>query len=60
MIGYLATGPSCGATALFRLYLARSGDHFYTHSAAERDSAIRSGYVYEGIVGYVWLDPAGR
>ncbi|MFN9940399.1 MAG: hypothetical protein ACK56I_13085, partial [bacterium] len=29
-MGFLATGPSCGATALYRLVHRSNGDHFYT------------------------------
>jgi pyruvate/2-oxoacid:ferredoxin oxidoreductase beta subunit len=58
-MGFIATSPTCGAIALFRLY-RRAGGHFYTTSAAERDSAVASGaYVSEGIAGYVWTSPAG-
>ncbi|MBI5514104.1 MAG: hypothetical protein HY909_10075 [Deltaproteobacteria bacterium] len=53
VLGYLSPTPGCGAVPLFRLYHS-GGDHFYTVSEAERDSAARSGYVLEGTVGYVW------
>ncbi len=51
-MGYVATSAVCGATPLYRL--AKGNDHFFTTSSAERTSAIGSGYVDEGIAGYVW------
>jgi hypothetical protein len=60
-MGFIATSPVCGAVALHRLVHRSNGDHFYTTSAAERDSAIMSGaYVSEGVAGYVWTEPMGR
>ncbi|MDP3278990.1 MAG: hypothetical protein Q8Q09_27605 [Deltaproteobacteria bacterium] len=56
-MGFISTSPACGAVPLYRLVLRE--DHFYTTSTAERDSAIGSGYVSEGLAGYVWLTPAG-
>lgn len=54
VMGYMArTAGDCGSTPLYRL--ARGNDHFYTVSAGERDSAVASGYVSEGVAGYVWL-----
>jgi hypothetical protein len=47
----------CGAIPLYRVYQVSSGDHFYTTSADERDSALRGGYINEGIAGYVWPTP---
>ena len=42
---------------LYRLYHPENVDHFYTTSAAERDSAIaNSGYQDEGIAGYLFPD----
>jgi hypothetical protein len=39
---------------LYRLYSARTGDHFYTRSAAEAKIAVAAdGYAYEGIACYV-------
>ncbi len=56
MMGFVATDARCGATALYRMY--RDGNHFYTTSAAERDSAIATfGYALEGTVGFVWTAP---
>ncbi len=41
-------------TPLYRLYSAAQGDHFYTTSASERDTAIaRDGYVSESVTGYI-------
>ncbi|HEY8376490.1 MAG TPA: hypothetical protein VIK91_08375, partial [Nannocystis sp.] len=55
-LGHIATDPVCGATPLFRLYAG--GDHFYTVSEAERDSAVAMyGYKYEAVAGYVWPGP---
>ncbi len=58
VVGYMATGPSCGAQPLYRLYSSATNNHFYTLSEAERDNAVAVyGYAYESIAGYVW---AGR
>lgn len=55
LVGYMATGPSCGAIPLYRLYSSAGNLHFYTTSAAERDNAVAVyGYAYESIAGYVW------
>jgi len=44
-----------GVTPVYRLYAARSGDHFYTTNSAERDQAIqRFGYQNEGISGFTF------
>lgn len=37
------------AKPIYRLYLQRDDDHFYTDSSSERDMAISNGYVYEGV-----------
>lgn len=37
------------ATALYRLYNPNSGEHFYTHSAFELDSLLKSGWRSEGV-----------
>ena len=58
-LGWLATGPTCGATALYRLYKSANNDHFYTTDPSERDSAVSTGYVFESIVGYVWTGSSG-
>ncbi|MDC0718786.1 hypothetical protein [Nannocystis bainbridge] len=55
-LGHIATDPQCGAVPLFRLY--GKGDHFYTTSEGERDSAVAMfGYQYEAVAGYVWTGP---
>jgi hypothetical protein len=54
-MGFVARSAVCGAVPLYRLFLG--GNHFYTTSAPERDSAIASGYEDRGIVGYVWTTP---
>lgn len=56
-MGHIARSALCGAVPLYRLYLARSGDHFYTTSASERASAMASGYEDRGVLGYVWGAP---
>ena len=58
ILGYAGAAPTCGSTPLFRLYSGAAGDHFYTTSAAERDSAVAvSGYSYENVEGHVWSTP---
>ena len=58
LFGYWAQGPLCDAVALHRLYNGQYGDHFYTVSDAEKQSAISQyGYMYEGIAGYVFPRP---
>src|SRR5262249_5611002 len=57
--GYIYAAQAAGTTALYRLFNPTSGDHFYTTSAAERDSAVASfGYQNEGIAGYVFASQA--
>lgn len=55
--GYLyaaAAGAPAGIAPLYRLYIPSITDHFYTMSAAERDSVVASfGGTYEGITGYL-------
>ena len=47
--------PSGTTIPLFRLLNPKTGDHLYTTSVSERDSAIASfGYQSEGIAGYVF------
>lgn len=53
-LGYVATSNLSGTTALYRLYLSGIGNHLYTTSVNERSSAQSSGYLYEGVTGYVW------
>ena len=55
-LGYIATSAVCGAVALYRTAHA-NGDHFFTTSSSERDYAVSTGYVDEGIAGYVWTGP---
>ena len=53
--GYVFGSPVSGSMPLYRLYSAKTGDHFYTMSAAERDTAVtKDGYAYEGIACYVF------
>jgi hypothetical protein len=54
-IGWIGTSEIAGAVALYRSYREANGDHFYTNSQAEHQSAITvSGYIDEGVVGWVW------
>lgn len=53
-LGNIATSPVCGATPLYRLASLGDPDHLYTIDASERDAAVATGYVDEGIAGYVW------
>ncbi len=55
IMGYIGTSASCGSVPLYRLL--RGNDHFFTTSAAERDSAVASGYRLESTAGYVWTRP---
>jgi hypothetical protein len=58
ILGYIATSQLCGSTPLHRLSKSSNGDHFYTTSESEKNTAAASyGYVSEGIAGYVW--PSG-
>ncbi len=57
-LGYWAGNAACGAVPLYRLYHAGGNLHFFTHDDAQVDDAINIyGFVFQGIVGYVWLDP---
>ena len=53
-LGFVARDARCGAVPLFHLRNA-AGDHFYTHSAPERDYATSIGYEALGIAAHVWL-----
>ena len=45
------------AVPLFRLYSAKSGDHYYTANTTNRDAVLsRGNYVSDGIAGYVYAD----
>lgn len=57
MLGYISLTKQPQTTALYRLFQRRTGDHFYTVRINERDFAIKKGYNYEGITGYVWVPP---
>lgn len=52
--GYVFSSPQAGAAPLFRLWNTHIADHFYTLSAEERDSAVRGGYTFEGLAGYIY------
>jgi hypothetical protein len=46
-----------GSLPLYRLWSSTVGDHFYTTSAEEAETALVSdGYSYEGVAGYVYGD----
>jgi hypothetical protein len=55
-MGRIATSqvPGAGTVPLFRLLDPKTGDHFYTISASERQSALSSGWRDEGVTGYVY------
>jgi hypothetical protein len=46
-----------GTVDIYRLFKGIIGDHFFTTSGAEKDSAARDGYVYEGVVGKAYSQP---
>lgn len=52
-VGFILREPRCGAEPLYRLRHP-NGDHFYTVSGPERDSAIAGGYALVGTLGYVF------
>jgi len=45
-------------TALYRWFSTRSGDHFYTTDPSG-ELAPSTGYNYEGITGYIWVEAPG-
>jgi hypothetical protein len=51
-LGAIGSSPFCGAVPLYRM--SGASGHFYTTSAAERDGAAASGWIDEGVAGYVW------
>jgi hypothetical protein len=51
---YVSPAQIPGSVALMRLHNPDSTDHLYTTSWAERQNAIAIGFLYEGIVGYVF------
>jgi hypothetical protein len=59
-LGNISADPGCDATPLFRLYDATNDATLYTVSTTERDEAIGSGWTFEDVTGYVWLDAAAR
>jgi hypothetical protein len=52
--GFIGSSAFCGGFPLYRV--SGPSDHFYTTSAAERDSAVAGGWIDEGIAGYVWSE----
>ena len=57
-ISFYAYGAETeGTSPIFRLYNPRTGNHFYTRSSSERDSAISNhSYVSEGTAFYAYPD----
>lgn len=55
IMGYISQTDSDKTTPIYRLYSSAIGDHFYTTSSTEAASAIASGYLGEGIAGYLYL-----
>ncbi|WP_232727884.1 trypsin-like serine protease [Acidovorax sp. 69] len=55
---WLASAVSGGRTAVYRFYNSKTGAHFYTASAAERDFVIRTfpEFGYENIAFYAYPD----
>jgi hypothetical protein len=53
--GYVFASQQPGTAPLYRMW--NEDDHFYTTNEAERDDAAAYGYAYEGITGYVYVDP---
>ncbi|MBS0430486.1 MAG: VCBS repeat-containing protein [Proteobacteria bacterium] len=56
---YAVTTSEAGSSPVYRFYNTKTGTHFYTLSAGERDSVIARyrEYSYEGIAYYAWLSP---
>jgi|GEM_PF-507293 len=50
-----ATTEPVATTNVYRLYNQNTGEHFYTTSAGERDSLVKSGWTYERVG---WVAPA--
>lgn len=48
-----AVGATTVDQAVYRLYHPQTSDHFYTTSRLEVDSAVRNGYRFERIEGYI-------
>lgn len=62
IVGYIFPTQVPGSTPLYRSYRhinssPPNGDHLYTISSAERDSAAQYGYTFESIEGYVCGTP---
>ncbi len=53
-MGYVATAQIGDSRPLYRSYSNVTGDHFFTTSLAEHNSAVAGGYVDEGVACYVW------
>lgn len=57
--GYIGTKPGEGRKPLYRYWNGGISDHFYTTNAGEIGTITlgqtgNQGYIFEGIVGYVW------
>ncbi|KAJ7574092.1 hypothetical protein C8J56DRAFT_803618, partial [Mycena floridula] len=48
--GFVYTDANCGGSPLYHLFNVGMSDHFYTMSAGERDLAVASSYVFEGLL----------
>ena len=62
IVGYIFASPVPGSSPLYRSFryipgAMPNGDHLYTTSLAERDSAAQLGYTFESIEGYVCAVP---
>lgn len=55
-LGWVEDTDTPETVPLFRLYSGSAGNHFYTTSTAERDSAIAGGYIDEGTAAYVFTE----
>lgn len=62
--GYVLAAKTVATVPLYKLFrpfksssLSMDEDYFYTTNAAEKDKAVKSGYIDKGIVGYVWKTP---
>ena len=54
IVGYVLSNYHAGAMPFFRLWNPSIADHFYTMSVEERDAAVKGGYTFEGVTGYIY------
>ncbi|MCB2187219.1 MAG: hypothetical protein KQJ78_12430 [Deltaproteobacteria bacterium] len=57
---YVMDGPGGGASAVYRLYNAYTGLHYYTKALAERLSLESLGWAYERVEGYIFGAPVAE